>query len=306
MSDSRPGIDRYRSLVDDWEAFLSSARQPLPACAWTNGIRTTPDELSHRLSAEGIRHRPLAWNAEAFRLDGCDHPGATLSYLAGLFHLQEEVSLLPVRALAPAPGERVLDLCAAPGSKTLHAAVALQNRGTVVANDRSGGRLNVLRTALHRLGIVNVTTTTGDAARFPDVAEPFDCVIADVPCSCEGTSRKHPDVLRRSSAAQSTALSRTQINILSRAADLCAPGGRIVYATCTYAPEENECVVDVLLRTRSDLRVRPFSIDGFKTMPGITSWDGRKLHDGVEGAMRVWPHHNDTGGFFVALLEKMR
>lgn len=298
------GFGRYRDLIEDWDSFVEVIHSPLPICLLTNRLRIAPDKLSRLLDEENVPHRPLQWHDSAFRVDGEMNPGTTLSYHGGLYNVQEEVSLLPVVALAPRAGERVLDLCAAPGNKTVQAAMELRNGGTVVANDRSGGRLNVLRTVLYRLGLTNVSTTNYDASVFPRVSEPFDCVIADVPCSCEGTSRKHSDVVRRSSRDQSRGLSEIQKRILLRAASLCRPGGRIVYATCTYAPEENEMVVNAALTAEPGLRIAPIEMPGLVHSPGLTAWEGVRLRDELAQTMRIWPHQNDTGGFYVALLEK--
>ena len=303
MEDSG-GFERYRSLVPDWEPFVRACSRPLPTVVWANRLRTTPEALAGRLADEGLDPDAVDWYEGAFRISDAMNPGTTLSYLAGLYHIQEEVSLLPVHVLAPRPGERVLDLCAAPGGKTLQAAIALENRGTVVANDRSGIRLNVLRTALYRMGLTNVSTVVGDAARFSGPDEWFDCVIADVPCSCEGTSRKHASVVGRASRPQSAFLAEKQRAILKRAAALCRPGGRIVYATCTYAPEENELVVDALLRSDARLRIRAIDLSGLTSAPGVTEWEDALLSPQLALSRRIWPHQNDTGGFYVALLEK--
>jgi 16S rRNA C967 or C1407 C5-methylase (RsmB/RsmF family) len=153
-----------------------------------------------------------------------------------------------------------------------------------------------------------VSTCVYDAARFPDVGAGFDAVIADVPCTSEGTSRKHPRALLRAGEARSRELGFIQHAILRRAVQLCRPGGRVAYSTCTYAPEENEVVVDRVVRALGDgairvLRVRP---DGLICTDGITRWGERALHPSVAHTLRVWPHHNDTGGFFVAILERLK
>lgn len=301
---SSMNFERYRSFVDDWQAFVEASRAPLPTCVWTNTLRATPGQVSNWLNRYGLAHDPLPWLSGAFRLSPNCNPGSRIPYLSGLYHIQEEASLLPVTVLGPRPGERVLDLCAAPGNKTAQVAVAVENRGTVVANDRSGGRMNVLRRTLRRLGICNVTTTVVDAAHFPIDEPGFDGVIADVPCSCEGTSRKHSDVMTNSSVAQSEHLSVTQATILRRAVRLVRPGGRIVYSTCTYAPEENERVVDAIIRERTDLRLLAVAVPGFRSEPGLTSWCGHAFDASMDRTARILPHHNDTGGFFVALLQR--
>lgn len=220
--------------------------------------------------------------------------------------MQEEISLLPAVLLDPAPGQRVLDLCAAPGSKTSAISAAMGETGTVVANDRDYGRLVMVRGNLDRLGAVNVSITRRDAANYPPEAGLFDRVLADVPCTCEGTSRKNPEILRRTwDASGREKIQGVQKAILRKALLLCRPGGRVVYATCTYAPEENEQVVDSVLREMGEgtVRVLPVDLPGLRTTPGLTSWEGRRFHPSLENAARIWPHHNDTGGFFVAVLD---
>ncbi len=299
-------FERYRSIVDDWGAFIAATERPLPTCLWTNTLRTTPAQLSKWMEGEGYSLQPIPWLPGAFRYDGPDTPGTTLAYRTGHYHLQEEVSLLPPLLLRALPGERILDLCAAPGNKTVQMAVGMHNRGTLVANDRSDGRLHVLRRSAARLGILNVTTTCMDAARYPMRAGHFDGVLADVPCSCEGTVRKHPRVLSTAGKEQSCRLAHLQAQILQRAAARCRPGGRIVYSTCTFAPEENECVLHELLGSAEgeSLSVVPIDGAGLRGAPGLTDWEGRALHPLLSNALRIWPHMNDTGGFFVALLQK--
>jgi len=302
-------FERYRPLIDDWEAFCAALRRPLPVCVWANSLRLTASELAAHMAATGLDARPLHWWPNAFRLRDFDPgsgagPGARFEYIAGLYHVQEEVSLLPPRLLDPRPGERILDLCAAPGGKTAQIAVALGNQGTVVANDRDFGRLTTLRSTLDRLGAANVTTTRCDGANYPPEAGLFDRVLVDVPCSCEGTSRKSPEVLAQVGPAVSRRLEGVQRGLLRKAIQLTRPGGRIVYSTCTYAPEENEEVVADLLAEHPDVRLKEVAIPGLQVAPGLTEWEGREYPPEMKRAVRIWPHHNDTGGFFVAVLEK--
>jgi len=305
MDDRFRVFDRYRPLIDDWEAFCQALSRPLPACVWTNTLRISPERLAAHMAATGLDARPLSWLPGAYRLHGEDGPGARFEYLAGLYHVQEEVSLIPVRLLEPRPGERVLDLCAAPGGKTAQLAVAMANQGTVVANDRDFGRLTTLRSNLDRLGAVNVTTTEWDGGNLPREAGLFDRVLVDVPCTCEGTSRKSPEVLAQIGLGPSLAISGVQRALLRKAVQLTRPGGRIVYSTCTYAPEENEAVVsEVMEENGGVLEVAPAELGRFRTAPGLSAWQGRRFAPGMDRALRVWPHHNDTGGFFVAVLEK--
>lgn len=214
--------------------------------------------------------------------------------------------MLPVRFLDPQPGQRILDLCAAPGNKTAQIAVQMENRGTVVANDISAGRMRALRQVQERLGLLNISTTVYDGSNYPGGAGLFDRVLVDAPCSCEGTSRKEPSVLERVGPSISLKRSGGQRALLRKAVQLCKPGGRIVYATCTYAPEENEAVVDAILREQPEgVRLVPARLDDFNTSEGLTEWAGQTFDPSLRRTMRVWPHQNDTGGFFIAVLERL-
>ena len=296
---------RYRPLIDDWPAFVAALERPLPVCVRANTLRISGDELAGRLRSAGLEPEPVPWCPGAFLLSPDFKPGGRFEYAVGLYAVQEEVSLLPPALLAAAPGQRVLDLCAAPGSKTGALSAALGNRGTVVANDRDWGRVSMVRANLDRLGAANVTVTRRDAVNYPPEAGAFDRILADVPCSCEGTSRKSPEVLRLPpDVAAREKLVWIQQLILRKAVQLCRPGGRIVYATCTYAPEENEAVVDAVLRwAEGRVRLVPARLPGLSSSPGLTWWNGRSFLPELERTLRVWPHQNDTGGFFVALLE---
>lgn|GEM_PF-72068 len=320
-----PSLERYRPLIEDaedWKAFAAALARPLPATVWANTLRDGAARVGTLLAAEGHRPEPIGWCPGAFRL-GCREaggspsrsgsrptPGRGILAQTGLYHVQEEVSLLPVALLDPRPGERVLDLCAAPGGKTARIAVAMANRGTVVANDVDWRRLIAVGRNLDRLGLVNVATTAWDAANFPEGGGLYDRVLADVPCTCEGTSRKSSGVLSWGGEEERQKTAAVQTAILRKAVRLCRAGGRIVYSTCTYAPEENEAVVDAVLREvraaegPDALQIAEARLDGFPADPGLTAWQGASFDPSLAGCLRVWPHRHDTGGFFVAVLER--
>ena len=316
-----PSLERYRPLIGDWADFCAAIARPLPTTVWANTLRATPERVRALLAAEGYAPEPIGWCPGAFRLSADEArpaetptPGRGLLAMTGLYHVQEEVSLLPVLLLDPRPGERVLDLCAAPGGKTAALAVAMENRGTVVANDVDWRRLIAVGRNLDRIGLVNVATTAWDAANFPESGGLYDRVLADVPCTCEGTSRKNTGVLAWGGEEERARTAAVQTAILRKAVRLCRPGGRIVYSTCTYAPEENEAVVDAVLREaraaegQAAVRVADARSEagaaGFDGAPGLTSWNGGRFDPSLAGCLRVWPQLHDTGGFFCAVLER--
>jgi len=298
-------LNRYRGIVDDPDGFLSAANRPVAGCIWTQTLKIRSGDLRRILEKDGYRLEPVPWHPDGFRIpDYRGGLGNHWAYFAGLFHIQEASSMLPAQALEVRPGERVLDLCAAPGNKTAQMALALKNRGTVVANDVSIGRIKSLIANLNRLGVMNTTVTCCDGSSFPRSAGTFDCVLVDAPCSCEGTSRRHPDIRNRQFQDPEVPVKRQKL-LLTQAVYRCRTGGRILYSTCTYAPEENEAVVDhVLSAFPGMLTVRPIAVPGVRTDPGVTQWEGRRYDPRVALTARIWPHHNDTGGFFMALLEK--
>lgn len=299
-------LTRYRALVDDWSAFEAALARPLPTCIWANPLRIAPEDLAALAAADGLDPKPLPGHRDAFTIADKDALGSHWWYIAGLAHAQERVSLLPATLLQPEPGDRVLDLCAAPGGKTARIAAAMDNRGTVVANDVSAQRMRPLRANLERLGLINVSTTIADGCNFPPQAGLFDRVLVDAPCSGEGTLRKHRRLSGAIGEAISRDYSRRQRALLRKAVQLCRPGGRIVYSTCTFAPEENEEVVDAVLQERAngDLRLESIELPGLHTVPGLTEWNARPLHPDLAASARLWPHHNDTGGFYLACLVK--
>lgn len=297
-------LERYRSIVDDWEAFETCLMRELPRCGWVNTTKISSEDLYARFERAGVKVRPLEWEPSAFVFEdtASQAPGNLLEFFLGFFQVQEEAALIPARFIK---GNRVLDMCAAPGNKTAQIAVALGNRGTVVANDRSYPRMRAIRNTTDRLGLLNVVMTHYDAANYPAQEIQFDTVLADVPCSCEGTSRKNPDALEPDDEYRFERLLRTQRAILLKAFRLCKPGGRVIYATCTYSPEENEAIIeDVIGKLPFRPSWVPCRVPGFTSSPGLTHWEGREFSPEMSNAMRVWPHQNDTGGFFVAVWDK--
>jgi NOL1/NOP2/sun family putative RNA methylase len=318
---NRPGradlvaaVDRYRPLfgtfVEDWDGFIMALARPLPTCIWSNPLRIDSSGLAALIAAEAVPAEPVGWagaagSGTAFRLPAGFKAGQRWWYCAGLAHAQEEVSQLPATLLDLAPGQRVLDLCAAPGGKTAQIALALCNRGTVLANDFSPERIAALQGNLDRLGIVNVSTTWCDGGNYPAAAGAFDRILVDAPCSSEGTLRRNASLADRLDAERSARMAGRQRALLRKAVQLCRPGGRIVYSTCTFAPEENELVVaEILEALAGRLRLLPAAVPGLITSPGVTRWQDRSLDPSLARCIRIWPHLNDTGGFFMAVLEK--
>ncbi|MFW6436130.1 MAG: RsmB/NOP family class I SAM-dependent RNA methyltransferase [Halococcoides sp.] len=296
-------LDRYESVIDDVAAFRAACERPLPTVVRVNTLRATRAAVERTLAEAGVATERVDWHSDLLRLPD-DQPGANWPYVHGWIHGQEEVSALPATVLDPDPGDRVWDACAAPGSKTTQLAALMDDRGLLVGTDANLGRISALRSNAERLGVTNLAITHEDARTHsldPFGGESYDHALVDVPCSCEGTIRKNPDAFEEWSIDRVRSIAGVQKGILSRAIQATRPGGTVVYSTCTFAPEENEAVVDHTVESEA---CRPVEIDcPLAATQGLTTWDDDSFDDRLTRARRVYPHHNDTGGFFVAKLE---
>ena len=297
-------LTRYAPLVDDLSAFLEAAARPLPRVIWSNPLRAPVAETEAELRAVFPALQPVPWRAHAWRLPADARFAGSRLHLAGRFYGQEEAAIFAGDLVDARPGERVADLCAAPGGKAAQIAVAMRDRGTLVANDRKVGRLNALRRTLDRLGVTCGVVTSGDALRMVAPEGWFDRVLADVPCTCEGTTRKARSRTEPTDERYRASVVQIQTAILRKALRLVRPGGTVIYATCTYAPEENEGVLHAIHPSLA--AIEPIDVPaGLRVAPGVGAWAGRSYRADVVNAARLWPHHNDTGGFFVARLRRL-
>jgi NOL1/NOP2/sun family putative RNA methylase len=291
-------LERYRDIIPDFEQFKDVLSRPLPTAGRINTLKIDRSGLLERLERKGINYKPLGWYPHGLRLD-VESPGRLIEHILGYIHIQEEVSMVPPQVLCPQPGEVILDLCAAPGSKTTQISSQMNNQGLIIANEPSLARVTPLRSNCERLGVINVAITRYDGRTFPDHL--FDRALVDAPCSGEGRARRDLGICSRSGRRRSLDLQVLQRGLLRRAVRLVKPGGVIVYSTCTYAPEENELVVDHVLDCA---HLEKISIPGLKECQGITEWDGMSYSNDLKLCARYYPQHNDTGGFFVARLIK--
>ena len=296
-------LRRYAPIVDDLEAFLAAAAAPMPRVVWANAVRLGDDQTAEIMARRCPQAEALPYLADTWRVPpDSARPGKWPEFALGLVHTQEEVSLWPVVVLGPQPGEAVLDLCAAPGNKTARLAVAMEDAGSVLASDRKWSRLQGVQDIVARMGLTSVMASHADGTQFPGQAR-FDRVLVDAPCTGEGTTRKSrgqaPELRNDYHKLQTI-----QKGLLRRAVELTRPGGVIVYSTCTYAPEENEAVLDGIYPEKA--AIEPIDLPPQVTVDaGVTEWQGATYRPDVANAIRFWPHHNDTGGFFVARLRRL-
>ena len=297
-------LGRYEPIVADFDGFMASARQPLPRVIWANPLKRDIESIGADICTICPQATRLNWTENGWRLPSDAQPGRWLSHVIGEIFGQEEASMLAADMLDAQPGESILDMCAAPGGKSARIAVKMNDRGHLVANEKKHGRIGGLRWNLNRLGITCATVNHDDALRLKTPEVLFDRVLVDAPCSCEGTTRKSQSRDPLISAQERDTLTQVQVGLLRKAIELAKPGGRIIYSTCTYAPEENEGVLDRI--DRSKVALEPLNIpEGFRVTPGITTWQEKAYREDVSHSARVWPHLNDTGGFFIAQLRRL-
>jgi len=293
-------LARYAAIVDDPGAFLKVVQQPLPICFWSNPLKGSPEALWQYLTANGLALEPVSWLPGAFRTRHWSAPGNTLAFTAGWYYVQEEIAMAAVVALDPQPGECILDMCAAPGGKTAQIAARLKDTGTVMANEIHATRLPSLSVTISRLGFTQVLTSQADGRSLAVPDHSFDRVLVDAPCSGEGNLRRRRP--RPWQPNHGLRIATAQKKLLSRALDLAKPGGTVVYSTCTFAPEENEAILDAVMGDRAV--VEPFDIPELIGQSGLNHWQGQSYRADVALARRYFPHFNNTGGFFVAKLRR--
>lgn len=273
-----------------------------------NPLKGDPMETLAAMRALGWQGEPVNWCDNTFTIsEGYEQLRDSELADQGQIYIQNSSSWLPVVALGPEPGNRVLDVCAAPGGKTSHLAALMNGEGDITANDNSRPRLMRLRRNLERLG-VSAIYTLHDAAQLTRHfdEQQFDRILIDAPCSGEGlVNLDDAKSLDTWSVAHIKRLSQLQRRIISQAWQLLAPGGTLVYSTCTTAPEENELVIDWLLRRTPDAGLTDIAIDNRFFSPGITQWQGRELGSDLHKTRRILPNTAGQELFFVARLTKL-
>jgi NOL1/NOP2/sun family putative RNA methylase len=221
----------------------------------------------------------------------------------GYYYVQEAASMIPPVVLNPKPGDVVLDMAAAPGSKSSQIVQYMKNSGVLIANDVKGDRLAALGINLQRIGAHNQVITLMQGERFADAGIMFDRILLDAPCSGTGTIRKSPKTILMWNPDMVKRLARMQKKLIMTAWKCLKPGGTLVYSTCSTEPEENEGVVSFLLGNAKDARMLEINLP-IKRSNAVLEFDGESYHPEVHNCLRLWPQDNDTEGFFVAGIRK--
>ncbi len=296
-------LDELTGLLGEEETgrYLAAMEKPYEQGLRVNTLKCTPGELRARMAGEGLEEY-VPWCENGIYLDGKQPLSASLYYNAGLFYLQEPSAMAPASFLPVDAGDHVLDLCAAPGGKSTALGAKLGGTGVLVANDISPSRAKALLRNIEVFGIANAAVTSESphtlAQRFPGY---FHKVLVDAPCSGEGMFRKDPSIIRNWEQYGSAYYAKLQREILPFAAEMTAPGGMLLYSTCTYSVEEDEGMVQWFLQNHPEWRLLPLPktggiADGF-TLPGEHGEETNRT-------ARFFPHRLRGEGHFAALLQK--
>jgi 16S rRNA (cytosine967-C5)-methyltransferase len=261
-------------------------------------LRLEPNELRARLAEEGVAVRPGRFAPDALIVEA-GHPlrGHGVGGDQGWFVVQDEASQLVALLAHAQPGMRVLDACASPGGKSTAMSAAMHLRGLLVANDVRERRIQLLRSTVTATGATNVAVVRSDLLKGVPFHQPFDLVLVDAPCSGLGTLRRDPDIRWRRREDDLPRLAAAELTMLQRAADAVAPGGRLVYSTCSSEPEENDGVIQAFLASTPDF----VPIDAREASPDLplSVVDER-------GRLRTEPHRHALEAFFGAVLRRTK
>jgi tRNA and rRNA cytosine-C5-methylases len=305
-------LQRFRPLLSEEEFALLEAevaRPLLPAFRY-NPLKAEAADVQDWQTRYHWQITPIPFCSQGFRAD--DSAGTPVSQTAehrlGQYYIQEAASMLPAELfeIDPAHPGLTLDLAASPGGKTTHLVARTLDQGFVLANDSSQGRIPALRIVLQNWGAVNtaISQFPGEklGAWFPEI---FDRALIDAPCSMQGLRTADSHASRPVTEKESNSLSKRQEALLTSALQAIKVGGQVVYSTCTLLPEEDEAVVDAILR-RFGSSVRLVNVQPRlpRPAPGLTRDGEREFAPQLTGSVRLWPHRLETAGFFACLLEK--
>jgi NOL1/NOP2/sun family putative RNA methylase len=290
-----PFIKRYKEMLGaEWESFFETIKRKQPKGFWVNTNKASVEEVKESLGKKNILFEQLQMHPQAFSIN-YNEPGKLDEYKNGWISVQEKASMMPVIALSPHEGDKVLDACAAPGMKTIQLSNMAAPNGKVLATDVHDKRLAVLNKVKKNFELDNVETKRID---FRNVKrnKKFDKVLLDAPCSSEGLVRKQREALVNWSEKLVRQKAAVQKNLIVKAFDYLREGGEMVYSTCSFAPEENEEVVTHLLKQRSGAKV----VNVEELLKGVKI----RKNDLCENCVRLFPQDNDTQQFFLAKIRK--
>lgn len=298
--------ERYKFLLGKrYDEFIKYSLAYLRKSIRTNTLKISVPELKKRLSGDW-QLDPIPWYKEGFWIEhesGRRDIGNTIEHALGYIYVQESASMIPPAVLSPRPGEIVLDMCSAPGSKSTQIAQSMKNKGLLVCNDLTTKRIAPLSINLQRCGVLNSIVTIMNGQRFGRMDLEFDSILVDAPCSGTGTIRKSLKTIDMWNPLMVKRLARTQKSLIESGFLALKEKGTLVYSTCTLEPEENEGVVDYLLNKFENAELMDIKLEIKRSEP-VLSFNGTMFDKRIKKCLRIWPQDNNSEGFFVAKIVK--
>ncbi|KAM0676194.1 rRNA (cytosine-C5-)-methyltransferase nop2 [Gurleya vavrai] len=281
--------------------FMQKSDQPRPTIIRTNTLKIRRKELAKLLIARGMDIDPIEWCPASLIIYKSSVPiGATPEYLTGLYTVQGASSILAVKNLDPQPEEKILDMCAAPGGKSTHIATLMNNTGVLFSYDINKERLKAVNSNMSRMGITNMIVVCKDARKIPDSS--YDRILLDAPCSGTGIISKDYSV-KTKTEKEIHNIARLQKELIKKAFKNLKVGGTLVYSTCSVLPEENECVVNYLLKKKIGAKLLECENVGKNA---FVNFRGEHFHPSMKMCRRIYPHVHNMDGFFIAKITKVR
>jgi len=295
------GLKDAEKLLEVFEYFKYA---PAVLC---NYLYTDCDKLVHKLEEMGFSLNRIPWCKYCYKVvSQPESPtlGATHEFLKGLYYVyRDSSSLVPPLILNPSENSYVLDMCAAPGGKTIHILLLVNDRGFVVANDISFRRSISLVSNLYRMGFKSYIVLNENATKLPNkINIKFDYILLDAPCSAEGAIMFDHSRKTKTSQQDLAKLVKREIELLYIATELVKPGGKIVYTTCSIAPEENEYVITKVLEHVDNIEVLTPQMNQWSK--GLTKFRNIEFNKDISKCIRIWPHIHNMEGYFICLLRK--
>lgn len=294
-------LDRMEQMLGgEYPAFLQSYEKERYQALRVNPLKADRDVFE---AAAPFTLRPVAWEPNGFYYGKEAAPGKHPYHAAGVYYIQEPSAMAPAAYLDAQPGEKILDLCAAPGGKSTQIAAAMRGEGLLISNEIHPARAKILSENIERMGIRNAMVTNESPQSLAKVFEAyFDRIMVDAPCSGEGMFRKNADACDEWSPENVVLCAERQAEILECAASMLRPGGRMVYSTCTFAPEENEGTISQFLAKHPEFEIA--DVMHYPQMSsGLAAWTSDP-QPGLERTIRLFPHRVDGEGHYLAVLTK--
>ncbi len=295
-------IRMEKMLGEEYPAFLESYEKEKYQALRVNPLKVNEEEFVCRAP---FTLKAVPWAEHGYYYGKEDQPGKHPYHEAGVYYIQEPSAMAPAEYLGVKPGERVLDLCAAPGGKSTQIGASLKGEGIFIANEIHPTRAKILSENIERMGIQNALVTNETPESLAEYfIEYFDRILVDAPCSGEGMFRKNEDAGAEWSPENVVLCAKRQAGILDCAASMLRPGGRIVYSTCTFAPDENEGSVSRFLERHPEFFI--VKVEKRNGMSGgVPEWT-KNPAKGIEDTIRLWPHKLEGEGHYLAVLEKSK